>query len=181
VFLGEGLPTALIGVSVWFLLTERPSVAMWLTPEQRAWLTAEIEQERREIELVHTHTILSAMVNPQVWALTVVFSDAIHVPHRTGAGRRPRVHQLDRQFLRLSRPNRGELCQGQHRELRGGDLRSGRRRRGLHSDGAWLRALDAAHGRAWGRARRRIGPLIHARDRLVPARPMTAMATRHSA
>ncbi len=74
VFLGEGVPTALIGVSVWFFLTERPSVATWLLPEERAWLVAEIEKERREIESVHTHTILSAMVNPRVWVLTVVFA-----------------------------------------------------------------------------------------------------------
>ena len=74
VFLGEGLPTALIGVSVWFLLTERPSVATWLTSEERAWLTATIEQERHEIEAVHTHSILSAMINPRVWILTVIFA-----------------------------------------------------------------------------------------------------------
>ncbi|MGA3400655.1 MAG: MFS transporter [Acetobacteraceae bacterium] len=73
VFLGEGVPTALIGVSVWFFLTEQPSEATWLTPEQRAWLTAELGQERRRIESVRAHSILSAMINPRVWVLTVLF------------------------------------------------------------------------------------------------------------
>jgi len=74
VFLGEGVPTALIGVSVWFLLTERPSEAKWLTPEERAWLASEIGQERHDIESVRTHSILSSMVNPRVWVLTVLFA-----------------------------------------------------------------------------------------------------------
>ncbi len=73
VFLGEGVPTALIGVSVWFLLTERPSEAKWLTPEERAWLTTELGQERRRIEAVRTHSILSSMINPRVWVLTILF------------------------------------------------------------------------------------------------------------
>ena len=73
VFLGEGVPTALIGVSVWFFLTERPSEAKWLTPEERAWLTNELGQERRRIESVRTHSILSSMINPRVWVLTVLF------------------------------------------------------------------------------------------------------------
>lgn len=73
VFLGEGLPTALIGISVWFFLTEQPSEAKWLTPEERAWLAAELGQERRRIESVRTHSILSSMINPRVWVLTVLF------------------------------------------------------------------------------------------------------------
>ncbi len=73
VFLGEGVPTALIGVSVWFFLTERPSEATWLTPEERAWLAAELGHERRRIESVRTHSILSSMINPRVWVLTVLF------------------------------------------------------------------------------------------------------------
>ena len=74
VFLGEGVPTALIGVSVWFFLTEHPRDATWLAPEQRAWLVGELEQERRRIEAVHRHSILSSMMNTRVWVLTVLFA-----------------------------------------------------------------------------------------------------------
>ena len=63
-YLGEGIPTAMIGVTVWFFLTERPSEAKWLNPEERAWLDAELSVERREIEAVRTHSIWSAMSNP---------------------------------------------------------------------------------------------------------------------
>ena len=73
-FLGEGLATALVGVSVLFVLTERPEEAAWLTAEQKAWLSSTLRAETRSIEQVRSHSILSAMANPRLWALTVVFS-----------------------------------------------------------------------------------------------------------
>jgi MFS transporter, ACS family, tartrate transporter len=72
-YLGEGIPTALIGVSVWFYLTERPSAATWLTAEEKTWLDAELATERHAIETVRTHSIWSAMANPRVWVLTTIF------------------------------------------------------------------------------------------------------------
>jgi ACS family tartrate transporter-like MFS transporter len=72
-FIGEGLPTALIGVTVLFFLTERPTEARWLTAEQRTWLDTAIRRETRAIELVRSHSILSAMTNPRVLILTVIF------------------------------------------------------------------------------------------------------------
>ncbi|MEA2738713.1 MAG: transporter, family, tartrate transporter [Acetobacteraceae bacterium] len=72
-FVGEGLPTALIGISVLFFLTERPSEARWLAPEQRAWLDNALRRETHAIELVRSHSILSAMTNPRVLILTVIF------------------------------------------------------------------------------------------------------------
>lgn len=72
-YIGEGLPTALIGVSVLFLLTERPSEAMWLTTAQRAWLTDALAREKKAIEAVHSFGILSAMANPRVLILSVIF------------------------------------------------------------------------------------------------------------
>ncbi len=73
-FLGEGLPTALIGVSVLFLLTERPAEATWLTAAQRDWLSGAIARETRAVEQVRAFSILSAMVNPRVLILAVIFS-----------------------------------------------------------------------------------------------------------
>ena len=72
-YLGEGVPTALIGLTVFFVLTERPSVARWLRPEEKAWLDGELAKERRAIEDVRAHTILSVMANPRVLILAVIF------------------------------------------------------------------------------------------------------------
>jgi MFS transporter, ACS family, tartrate transporter len=73
-FLGEGIPTALVGVSVLFVLTERPSEARWLTETERTWLSAMIARETTAIDAVRTHSILSAMVNPRVLILAVIFA-----------------------------------------------------------------------------------------------------------
>jgi ACS family tartrate transporter-like MFS transporter len=72
-FRGEGIPTALLGLTVFFVLTERPSAARWLRPEERAWLDAELAKERQAIEDVRAHSILSALGNPRVLILTVIF------------------------------------------------------------------------------------------------------------
>jgi MFS transporter, ACS family, tartrate transporter len=73
-FVGEGLPTALIGVTVLFYLTERPSEARWLAPEQRAWLDDALRRETHAIEQVRTFGIVSAMTNARVLILTVIFA-----------------------------------------------------------------------------------------------------------
>ena len=72
-FIGEGIPTALIGVTVWFYLTERPSEAKWLKPEQRDWLDAEIGRETRHVESFGTSSILAVMGNPRVLVLAILF------------------------------------------------------------------------------------------------------------
>jgi MFS family permease len=73
-FVGEGIPTALIGVTVLFFLTERPSEARWLAPEQRGWLDEALRRETHAIELVRSHSILSAMTNLRLLILTVIFA-----------------------------------------------------------------------------------------------------------
>ncbi len=54
-FLCEGGATALVGVSILFLLLEHPRDARWLRPEERAWLEAELESETHEIENVRVY------------------------------------------------------------------------------------------------------------------------------
>jgi ACS family tartrate transporter-like MFS transporter len=52
VFVAEGMPAVLLGVVVPFALTDRPHQAKWLTPEEREWLEATLEAERREAAVV---------------------------------------------------------------------------------------------------------------------------------
>jgi ACS family tartrate transporter-like MFS transporter len=72
-FLGEGIPTALIGVTVLFVLRERPRDARWLTPQESAWLEGELAQEADAIDAIRAHSVLSAMRNPRVLILSVLF------------------------------------------------------------------------------------------------------------
>ncbi len=73
-FLGEGLPTSAIGITVLWRLTERPSLAAWLTDQEKSWLEAELALEKHEVESVRVHSILSAMANPKVLIFTVIFA-----------------------------------------------------------------------------------------------------------
>jgi ACS family tartrate transporter-like MFS transporter len=73
-YLGDGIPIALIGISIWFYLTERPSEAKWLTAKERIWLDGELAMERRAIDTVRTHSIWSAMSNPKVLIMTLILA-----------------------------------------------------------------------------------------------------------
>jgi ACS family tartrate transporter-like MFS transporter len=73
-FIGEGVPTVAIGLSVMSFLTERPSQAKWLTEAEKSWLEAELAHEKHAVESVRAHSILSAMINPRVVAFTVIFA-----------------------------------------------------------------------------------------------------------
>ncbi len=73
IFIGEGLPTVLVGIAVLFVLTERPRDASWLKPAERDWLEGELAKEKHAIEAVRTHSILSAMAEPRVWVLSLLF------------------------------------------------------------------------------------------------------------
>ncbi len=73
-FIGEGVPTTLIGFTVLWYLTERPAKAAWLTDAEKAWLESELAAEKHEVESVRSHSILSAMGNPRVLAFTVIFA-----------------------------------------------------------------------------------------------------------
>jgi MFS transporter, ACS family, tartrate transporter len=73
-FVGEGIPTALVGVTVLFWLTERPLEARWLATEERAWLDDALRRETHAIETVRSFGVLSAMTNPRLLILTVIFA-----------------------------------------------------------------------------------------------------------
>jgi len=70
-FLGEGIPSVILGLIVLRALTGKPSEAIWLEPAERAWLTAATSQhssgETMESKLVH------AVANPLVWVFSSVY------------------------------------------------------------------------------------------------------------
>jgi MFS transporter, ACS family, tartrate transporter len=56
-FLLEGLPAVILGFATFWVLTDRPEQATWLTDEQRTWLTQTINEEqgaRAGHKLVHS-------------------------------------------------------------------------------------------------------------------------------
>lgn len=69
-FLAEGIPSVLLGIAVFSVLTDRPSDAKWLTDEQRGWLAARIERDR---EASHGVPPLRALVHPVILLSSVLY------------------------------------------------------------------------------------------------------------
>src|SRR6478736_1263725 len=67
----EAGPTVVIGVITFFVLTDYPEQAKFLTAEERDWLVAKIAAERRATEAVRTYTLWQALYNPKVLLLAL--------------------------------------------------------------------------------------------------------------
>jgi len=66
-FILEGLPAVMLGITTWFFLTERPENAKWLPDDEKAWLVAELARERAAREGGHsTPSIGRALCDPRV-------------------------------------------------------------------------------------------------------------------
>ena len=72
-FLSEGLPTAIAGVSVLFLLKERPRDAAWLRDDERDWLEKELERDREQQGSGAHRSFAAALKLPAVYLLAAVF------------------------------------------------------------------------------------------------------------
>jgi ACS family tartrate transporter-like MFS transporter len=74
VFIAWGLPATLLGILVFFFLTDRPKQAMWLLPEEREALEAELEKERAATTKKHRMTLGEALRHPKVlWLVAAYF------------------------------------------------------------------------------------------------------------
>ena len=70
-YIAEAIPTVVIGVITYFVLTDRPEQATFLTAEERNWLVGTIAAERRATEAVRTFTLWQALYNPKVLLLAL--------------------------------------------------------------------------------------------------------------
>jgi ACS family tartrate transporter-like MFS transporter len=70
-FLLEGLPAMVLGISVIFCLNDRPETTHWLTPEERDWLVDKLAAERKACVL--RPDIRAALTDIAVWKLGIIF------------------------------------------------------------------------------------------------------------
>jgi ACS family tartrate transporter-like MFS transporter len=73
VFIAWGIPATLLGIVVFFFLTDRPRAASWLLPEEREALEAELERERTATAAKHRMTFAEALRNPKVLMLVLAY------------------------------------------------------------------------------------------------------------
>jgi ACS family tartrate transporter-like MFS transporter len=70
-YIAEAIPTVVIGVITFFVLTDRPEQAKFLTAEERNWLVTTIAAERRAAEAIRKFTMWQALYNPKVLLLAL--------------------------------------------------------------------------------------------------------------
>jgi ACS family tartrate transporter-like MFS transporter len=84
-FIIEALPAILLAPVVLRVLTDSPRQAEWLSPEQRSWLIARLQEEERANESRAGHAAsMRALLNPFVFGLAVVYFAAISLNNSIG-------------------------------------------------------------------------------------------------
>jgi len=72
-FILEGVPAVILGIITFFYLTDWPSQAVWLPPEERDWITSELNREHREKVAVRSYTMAQALRQREVILLTLIY------------------------------------------------------------------------------------------------------------
>ncbi|HWW23251.1 MAG TPA: MFS transporter [Edaphobacter sp.] len=72
-FLAEGLPTVLLGISVLFVLKDGPAQAEWLTPHEKVWLENELERDRNLYGAGEHGRLVDVFKMPTVWVLAAIY------------------------------------------------------------------------------------------------------------
>ncbi len=72
-FLAEGLPTVLLGISVLFVLKDGPEKAEWLKPDEKVWLEGELERDRALYGAGEHGRLLDVFKMPALWILAAVY------------------------------------------------------------------------------------------------------------
>jgi MFS transporter, ACS family, tartrate transporter len=75
-FILEAVPALLLSFVVYFYLTDRPSEAAWLRPDEREWLVERLRREETVRKAARHYSILQALAAPKVLALSLVYFGA---------------------------------------------------------------------------------------------------------
>jgi MFS transporter, ACS family, tartrate transporter len=69
-FIGEGVPSIILGIAAFFVLTDRPEDAHWLAPSEREWLIAEVAAHAPHAAPTH---LSDAFRSAAVWLLSAIY------------------------------------------------------------------------------------------------------------
>ncbi len=76
IFILEAVPTIVLGIVAFVALSDKPNDAMWLTAEQKTWLNAKLEGERRRASKVAPMSVWKVMTNKTVLIMALVYAGA---------------------------------------------------------------------------------------------------------
>jgi ACS family tartrate transporter-like MFS transporter len=72
-FLVEGIPSVLLGIVLYFWLTDRPAHASWLSTEEKIWLERTLAAEQKSASHAHASELKQALLHPKVWLLALLY------------------------------------------------------------------------------------------------------------
>jgi MFS transporter, ACS family, tartrate transporter len=72
-FLLEGIPALVLGLLTFRFLTDRPAGALWLTEDEREWLSSTIQQEQVDLKDASSHRAWRALADWKVLALSLAY------------------------------------------------------------------------------------------------------------
>jgi len=74
-FLIEGIPSVIFGVITLYYLTDGPTKAAWLAPDEKALLAKRLQEEEdiKKSEGEHRHKLTDAFKSGKVWLLCIVY------------------------------------------------------------------------------------------------------------
>jgi MFS transporter, ACS family, tartrate transporter len=70
-YIAEAIPTVVISIATFFILTDKPEQAKFLTAEERTWLATKLAGERKAKDVVRTFTLWQALFDPKVLLLAL--------------------------------------------------------------------------------------------------------------
>ena len=72
-FLMEGIPAILAGVTVFWALADSPREASWLRGEERAWLLDRLAREQQAESTLQKGSFWQVLLSPRIWLLSLVY------------------------------------------------------------------------------------------------------------
>lgn len=72
-FILEAIPALILGVAVFFYMTDKPEQAQWLKDDERNWLVTTMNAENAQKSAGAKHSILGGLANPRVLALALIY------------------------------------------------------------------------------------------------------------
>ena len=72
-FLMEGIPAILLGVAVFWALSDNPREAAWLKGEEREWLLARLALEQQAESTLSKENLWAVLVSSRIWLLSIVY------------------------------------------------------------------------------------------------------------
>jgi ACS family tartrate transporter-like MFS transporter len=70
-YIAEGVPTVILGLVTFFVLTDKPDQAKWLTQAEKTWLIAKLKSERTAKEAIKKFSVMEGFYNPKVLLLAL--------------------------------------------------------------------------------------------------------------